>query len=111
MLITLRIISRQVTRETTEVLCAGTVVEAKVRAVNTGLSVGAWVPEGISLVIRSVAGECSGYPRLRLHLQNIYHVSGITVPPPPYKEQLCPRLLTTNTSCFSGTSLHFYYVY
>lgn len=103
MLIMLRIISRQVTCETPEVLCAGTVVEAKVRAVNTGLSMGAWVPEGISFVIRPVAGECSGYPCLSLHLQNIYHVSGITVPPPPYREQLWPRLLTMNTSCFSGT--------
>lgn len=107
MLITLRIISRQVTWETTEVLCADTVVEAKVRAVNTGLSVGAWVPEGISFVIQSVAGECSGYPRLSLHLQSIYHVSGITVPPPPYNEQPLPRLLTMNTSCFSGTQFTF----
>lgn len=56
MLIMLHIISKQVTCETTEVLlCAGTVVEAKVRAVKTGLSLGARVPEGISTVIQSVA--------------------------------------------------------
>lgn len=56
MLIMLHIISKQVTCETTEVLlCAGTVVEAKVRAVKTGLSLGVRVPEGVSIVIQSVA--------------------------------------------------------
>lgn len=83
----LHIISKQVTCETTEVLlCAGTVVEAKVRAVKTGLCLGARVPEGISIVIQSVAWEYSGYPCLSLHLQNIYHVSEITMPPSSYNE-------------------------
>lgn len=50
MLIMLHIISKQVTCETTEVLlCAGTVVEAKVRVVKT------LVPEEISIVLQSVA--------------------------------------------------------
>lgn len=91
MLIMLHIISKQVTCGTTEALCAGTVVEAKVRAVKTGLSLGGRVPEGISIVIQSVAWEYSGYPCLSLHLQNMCQKS------------LCPRLLTMNTSCFSGT--------
>lgn len=77
----LHIISKQVTCETTEVLlCAGTVVEAKVRVVKT------LVPEEISIVLQSVAWEYSRYPCLSLHLQNIYHVSEITLSPSSYNE-------------------------
>lgn len=90
----LHVISKQATCETTEVLCAGTDVGAKVRAVKTGLSSDARVPEGISIVIQSVTWECSGYPCLSSHLQS--HLPCVrnhraptslqwtTVPPSPY---------------------------